>query len=208
MSELPARRIKITFPNPGISREQWFLDVNSSRLTSFAPMLPLIGGLLFGGAMIVFLIVKHAAHLLALDGSDVILGIAFWPGLFIGVWLETMITNKVTKKRDAYRRENARLLADALKGQGWIVDSRSTLVNEDFPYMHYNSFRYKTYQRKIENKVIEWIFDLSDPKGEHLIKEDEKRKKITLMTAKYEKEHGVMSPEKKATFENALKLTL
>ena len=207
MSGLPAQRIKITFPNPGISREQWFLDVNSSPWTKIAPMLPMIGGLLFAGALLVLLIVKHAL-VPALDGLDVLLGAVFWPGLFIGVVLEGLITNRVTKKRDAYRREHARMLADALKDQGWIVDSRSTLVNEDAPYMHYDSFRYKTYQRKINDKVIEWIFDLCDPRGEHLIKEDEKRKKIALMTAKYEKEHGVMSPEKKVTFENALKLSL
>ena len=209
MSDLPAERIEITFPNPGISPEQWFLDVHSSPWTKFAPMLPLTGGLVFGGAMLVFLISKHALLEAIRDGSDeVLLGIAFWSGLFLFLWVETLITNRVTKKRETYRREHARLLADALKDQGWVVDSRSTLVEEDFPYLHHNSFRYKTYQRSIKEKVIEWTFDLNDAKAEHLIKEDAKRKQITVMTAKYEKEHGVLSPEKKATFENALKLTL
>lgn len=207
MSELPPQRLKITFRNPGISPEQWFLDVNSSPWTKPAPMFPMIFGLLFGGSMLVLLIVKHAL-LPAVDGLDIILGIAFWPGLFLGLWLETLITNRVAQKRDAYRRENARLLADALKEQGFIVDSRSTLVEEDFPYLSYNSFRYKTYQRKISNKSIEWIFDLKDARGEALIKEDAKQKRITLMTEKHEKEHGVMSPKEKATFQQALKLTL
>lgn len=209
MSELPARRMKITFPNPGISPEQWFLDVNSSPWTKFAPMLPMTLGLLFSGVMLAFLITTHEFLQAIKDGSDeVILGIAFWPGIFLGIWLETLITNTVNNKRDAYRREQARLLADALKDQGWIVDSRSTLVNEDFPYLHNNSFRYKTYQRSIKEKMIEWTFDLNDAKAEHLIKEDAKQKQIARMTAEYEKEHGPLSPEKKATFQNALKLTL
>lgn len=172
-------------------------------------MLPMAGGLLFGGAMLAFLISQHEFMQAIRDGSDeFLLGIAFWPGLVLFWWLETLITNRVNNRREAYRREHARLLADALQTQGWIVDGRSTLVNEDFPYLHHNSFRYKTYQRSIKDKVIEWTFDLSDDKAERLIKEDAKQKKIVLMTAKYEKEHGVLSPEKKATFQNALKLTL
>lgn len=212
MSALPVRREKIVFPNPGVSPEEWYLDVHSSPLTKFAPMLPMIGGLLFGGIMLVFLIVKHA-NLLALDASDVLLGMAFWPGVIIFAGWEKLITNKVSKKKELHRREHANLLIDALEGQGWTIESKQpvdTLVEDDHPYFYSqkNSFRYKTYQKDIQDKLIYWTFELSDDKAERLIKDDAKQKQIARMTAEYEKEHGPLSPEKKATFQNALKLTL
>ena len=148
-----------------------------------------------------------------LSYADVFLGLAFWPGFIVGAGVETLIANRVTKKKELYRREHVQLMVDMLASQGWVVDSKNpadTLVEEDHPYVYSqkNSFRYKTYQRSIEAKVMEWTFELNDDKAERLIREDAKQKKIALMTAQYEKEHGVLSPEKKATFQNALKLTL
>lgn len=207
MSELPAQRIKITFQNPGISPEQWFLDESYSPWTKHASKLPIIGGFLFGSVALAFLISKHLI-MPNLDILDLILGMAFWPGIILFAYFEERIKNQVKSKRDDYRKEHVHLLVDTLKEQGWLVDSKTPLDSEDFPYLIHNSFRYKTYQRSIKDKRIEWIFDLSDTKGEALIKEDAKQKKIALMTEKHEKEHGVMSAEEKVIFQQALKLSL
>lgn len=212
MSNLPARREKVVFPNPGIAPEQWFLDARSSPLTKFALSLPLAGGFLFGGIAFV-LVLTHNISVLTGDWGDLILGAAFWSGIIIFAGLEALITNRIKKRRELYRREHVQLMIDMLAGQGWVVDSKNpadTLVEEDHPYLYSqkNSFRYKTYQRAMRDKVIEWTFELSDDKAALLIKEDAKQKKIALMTEKYEKQHGVLSPEEKATFQNALKLTL
>lgn len=210
MSDLPARREKAVFPNPGISPEQWFLDIRSSPLTRFIPSLPLAAGLLFSVIALILCLIYNMSLLL---GGEVILGAAFWFGLLLFGGLEKLVMDKVSKKRESYRREHAQLLIDALANQGWSIygkEAIDTLIDDDFPYFfsQKNSFRYKTYQRSIGTKTIEWTFELSDDKAARLIKEDAKQKQIARMTTQYEKEHGVLSPEEKATFENALKLTL
>lgn len=210
MSDLPARREKVVFPNPGIASERWFLDISSSPLTRFVPSLPLAAGLLFSVITLILCLIYNISLLL---GGEVILGAAFWFGLLLFGGLEQLVMDKVSKKRESYRREHVQLLIDALANQGWSIygkEAIDTLIDDDFPYFfsQKNSFRYKTYQRSIGTKIIEWTFELSDDKAALLIKEDAKQKKIALMTEKYEKQHGVLSPEEKATFQNALKLTL
>lgn len=212
MSDLPVRREKNVFPNPGVSPEEWYLTAQSSPLTKFAYLLPLTGGLAFGGIMLAFYLIHHIP-VLTLNFADAIIGAVSWVGIIIFAAIETLITNRVQKKRDSYRRENAQLLIDTLANQGWTIDSKKpidTLIENDFPYFHSqeNSFRYKTYQKDIQAKVIEWTFELRDDKAEILLKADAKQKQIALLTEKYEKENGVLSPEKKATFQNALKMTL
>lgn len=212
MSDLPVRREKVVFPNPGISPEQWFLNGRSSLLTRSAPLLPIAGAIIFATIVFVFCL-THNIPVFTLSYADVFLGLAFWPGFIIGAGVETLIASRANKKKELYRREHVQLMIDMLASQGWVVDSKNpadTLVEEDHPYLYSekNSFRYKTYQRAIKAKVIEWTFELSDDKAERIFREDAKQKKIALMTAQYEKEHGVLSPEKKATFQNALKLTL
>lgn len=212
MPELPVRREKLVFPNPGVSSEAWYLDVQSSPLTKFAPLLPMAGAILSVAIVLAFCL-THNIPVFTLNFADVFLGAAFWPGFIIGAAIETLIENKVSKKKESYRRENAQLLIDTLANQGWAIDTKKpidTLVEDDFPYFYSqkNSFRYKTYQKDIQAKVIEWTFELKDDKAEGLLKEDAKQKQIALLTAKYEKENGALSPEKKVTFQNALRMTL
>ena len=177
MSDMPARREQVVFPNPGVSSKDWYRDTSSSPLTRFVPALPVLGGIITGGTMLAVLIAHHVSRntVLGTEEVGILVGIAFWPGLLLFWGLSHLISKRIAKRKERYRREHAQLLVSALAEQGWVADANNPveeLVKDDYPYFRRNSFCYRTHSKLIGDETVTWNFDIRDDRAEKLYKEN------------------------------------
>jgi hypothetical protein len=208
-----------SFATPFESSDNWHFsyDDGKSLEKTLSAVFP------FGAIVLFFLLFSRYSPLSGIVSmfNNEFVGGAAYLGIFLGMVVGSyFVASKLAKrtiasrnrKRDEFRAEHAAAVIDELGKKGWTIygnDVVATLLKDNNPYLlNEHGVRYYARQFHVGRENVSFMVELSDEAAEQGLKDKEKQSRLDFLIKRYEDANGAMSPEKKAGFEAALKMSL